>query len=81
MDLRGTGIPDGLPQNVCWYYPWWGILLLDHRADEDHDQVTPTAWASAWPRRYWPQLRRARDGQPQYVDFSNFGSTPGSSGG
>lgn len=19
-----TGVPSGLPQNVCWYYPWWG---------------------------------------------------------
>jgi len=19
-----TGIPDGLPQNLCYYYPWWG---------------------------------------------------------
>jgi opacity protein-like surface antigen len=19
-----TNIPSGLPENVCWYYPWWG---------------------------------------------------------
>ena len=33
-----TNIPTGLPQNVCWYYPWYGLLRLV-RADGDHDQV------------------------------------------
>jgi hypothetical protein len=70
-----TGIPSGLPQNVCWYYPWWGTYC---------SSVVPTKTTTKFA--YGAGLGvRADIGRSftvrgmvsqQYVDFSNFGSTP-----
>lgn len=70
-----TGIPTGLPQNACWYYPWWGTYCAN---------VTPTASTTKFS--YGAGLGvRADIGRSftlrgmvsqQYVDFSNFSTTP-----
>jgi hypothetical protein len=70
-----TGIPSGPPQNVCWYYPWWGTYC---------GSATPTHATTKFS--YGAGLGvRADIGRSfvlrglvsqQYVDFSNFASTP-----
>ena len=70
-----TGIPSGLPQNVCWYYPWYGSYCAN---------VTPTHATTKFA--YGAGLGvRADIGRSfvlrgmvsqQYVDFSSFSSTP-----
>jgi len=53
-----------------------GNLLLDHRAPTK----TTTKFSYGMGLGVRADIGRsfvgARDGQPQYVDFSNFGSTP-----
>jgi opacity protein-like surface antigen len=70
-----TGIPDGLPQNVCWYYPWWGTYC---------GTVVPTKTTTKFSYGLGLGVRadigrsfvvRGMVSQ-QYVDFSNYGSTP-----
>ena len=70
-----TGIPDGLPQNVCWYYPWWGTYC---------GTVVPTKTTTKFSYGFGLGVRadvgrtfvvRGMASQ-QYVDFSNYGSTP-----
>jgi len=70
-----TGIPNGLPQNVCWYYPWYGTYC---------STVVPTKTTTKFS--YGAGLGvRADIGRSftvrgmvsqQYVDFSNYGSVP-----
>ena len=70
-----TGIPSGLPQNVCWYYPWWGTYC---------GSVTPTHATTKFSYGAGLGVRsdigrsftlRGMVSQ-QYVDFSNFSTTP-----
>ena len=70
-----TGIPDGLPQNVCWYYPWWGTYC---------GTVVPTKTTTKFSYGLGLGVRadigrsfvvRGMVSQ-QYVDFSSYGTTP-----
>ena len=70
-----TGIPDGLPQNVCWYYPWYGTFC---------STVVPTKTTTKFSYGLGLGVRadigrsfvvRGMVSQ-QYVDFSNYSTTP-----
>lgn len=70
-----TGIPDGLPQNVCWYYPWWGTYC---------STVVPTKTTTKFSYGLGLGVRadigrsfvvRGMVSQ-QYVDFSSYSTTP-----
>jgi opacity protein-like surface antigen len=70
-----TGIPDGLPQNVCWYYPWYGTYC---------STVVPTKTTTKFSYGLGLGVR-ADIGRSfvvrgivsqQYVDFSNYSTTP-----
>jgi len=70
-----TGVPSGLPQNVCWYYPWYGTYC---------STVTPTHATTKFAYGLGLGVRAdvgrslvLRGGvSQQYVDFSNFSTTP-----
>ena len=70
-----TGIPSGLPQNVCWYYPWYGTYC---------SSATPTYATTKFSYGAGMGVRadigrsftlRGMVSQ-QYVDFSSFSTTP-----
>lgn len=70
-----TNIPNGLPQTICWYDPWWGYVC-----DTDVPTKTTTEFAYGAVLGLRFDVRdnlffRGSIGK-QWIDFSNASSAP-----
>jgi len=69
-----TNIPSGLPENVCWYYPWWGQYCASYVPTHDTTKFSYNAGAGLRydvGRGFFRALVNA-----QWVDFGgNYGSS------
>jgi opacity protein-like surface antigen len=70
-----TNVPNGLPQNYCWFDPWWGTVCAQNQPSESVDAlVYNLGIGGRWDFTTNYSLRFAYE--RHWVDYENATSTP-----
>jgi opacity protein-like surface antigen len=71
-----TNIPDGPPQNACWWHPWWGYVCGTWQESRSFDELAYSVGAgvrwdvnNAWTLRFGYEKH--------WLDLGEATSTPG----
>lgn len=71
-----TNVPNGLPQNYCWFDPWWGPVCFQEQPTKSIDDFVYNLGIGArWDFQGDYSIRFAYE--RHWIDFQHANSTPG----